>query len=181
MTQNALETFVARVRTSWGPLTTEVVADCHAHLEALLQAAPTEPWLASLIEDRPARRELYRDPDHGFVLLAHAEDAGLYRSPHDHGRSWVLYGVQSGDMEMCTYAPIEAEDHGVRLVRRDAAQVFAGKAMAYLPGDVHDTRCVAGPALLFRFTERDLTKEDKEEGRVTRFVERDGVWTIRAS
>lgn len=54
-------------------------------------------------------------------------------------------------------------------------------AMAYLPGDVHDTRCVAGPALLFRFTERDLTKEDKEEGRVTRYVDRDGVWTFGAS
>ena len=84
-------------------------------------------------------------------------------------------------MEMGAYVPIEDEDHGVRLVRRDAPQVRAGMAMAYLPGDVHDTRCVAGPALLFRFTERDLTKEDKEEGRVTRYVDRDGVWTIGAS
>lgn len=181
MTQNALETFVARVRASWGPLSTQVVADCRAHLESLLQADPAEAWLASLLEERPARRELYRDPDHGFVLLAHVEDTGLYRSPHDHGRSWVLYGVRSGEMEMGAYAPIEDEAHGVRLVRRDAPQVRPGMAMAYLPGDVHDTRCVAGPALLLRFTERDLTKEDKDEGRVTRYVDRDGVWTIGAS
>ena len=39
--------------------------------------------------------------------------------------------------------------------------------MVYLPGDIHDTRCVTGPALLFRFTERDLKREDKEERRVT--------------
>jgi hypothetical protein len=32
--------------------------------------------------------------------------------------------------------------------------------------------------LLFRFTERDLKREDKEEQRVTRYVERDGAWTV---
>jgi len=52
----------------------------------------------------------------------------------------------------------------------------AGQAQAYLPGDIHDTRCVTDSALLFRFTERDLAKEDREEHRVTRYVRRDGVW-----
>ena len=37
-----------------------------------------------------------------------------------------------------------------------------------------------GPALLFRFTERDLKKEDQDAHRVTRYVERDGAWTVRA-
>lgn len=180
MSQDALETFVARVRASWGPLSTEVVAACRAHLETLLQAPAGEPWLASLLEDKPARRELYRDPDHGFVLLAHVEPQGVYRAPHDHGRSWVLYGVQSGDMEMGTYGRTVDAQGQVRLVKRDATPVRPGMAMAYLPGDIHDTRCLAGPALQFRFTERDLAKEDKEEGRVTRFVEHDGVWTVGA-
>ena len=54
--------------------------------------------------------------------------------------------------------------------------VRAGEAQVYLPGDIHDTLCVSGPALLFRFTERDLKKEDKEEHRVIRYVERDGGW-----
>jgi hypothetical protein len=31
---------------------------------------------------------------------------------------------------------------------------------------------------LFRFTDRDLKKEDKEEHRVTRYIERDGAWTV---
>lgn len=35
-----------------------------------------------------------------------------------------------------------------------------------------------GPVLLFRFTERDLKKEDKDEHRVTRHVERDGAWSF---
>jgi hypothetical protein len=37
---------------------------------------------------------------------------------------------------------------------------------------------MTGPALLFRFTERDLKREDKEEHPVTRYVERDGAWTV---
>ena len=180
MSQTSLDRFVAHVRATWGPLSTEMVANCRSHLEGLLQASPTEPWLAALLTEKPASRELYRDPDHGFVLLAHVEPGGLYRRPHDHGRSWVLYGVQSGDVEMGGYARTEGLDARVRLMKRDATLVGAGSAMTYLPGDIHDTRCVLGPALLFRFTERDLAREDKEEGRITRFVEQDGVWTLGA-
>lgn len=181
MSQNSLERFISRVRATWGPLSTEVVSGCRSHLEGLLQAAPTEDWLAELLAERPASRELYRDPQHGFVLLAHTEPAGLYRRPHDHGRSWVLYGVQSGNVEMGSYSRTEGQDGRTRLVKRDATLVRAGSAMTYLPGDIHDTQCTTGPALLFRFTERDLAREDREEGRITRFVEEDGVWTIGAS
>lgn len=178
MSHNALETFIAGVRASWGPLSTQVVTDCRSHLEALLRTPPTEDWLAALRAERPASRELYRDPEQGFVLQAHTEPDGLYRRPHDHGRSWVLYGVQSGDVEMGSYARTEGLDGQVRLVKREATGVRAGSAMTYLPGDIHDTRCVTGPALLFRLTERDLAKEDKVEGTITRFIEQDGVWTI---
>ena len=123
---------------------------------------------------------MYRDPAHGFVLLAHTEQAGLYRPPHDHGRGWVIYAMQQGESEMGTYARIENPDGSVKLVKRGATLVRPGQLQVYLPGDIHDTRCVSGPALLFRFTERDLKKEDQEEHRVTRYVERDGVWTTEA-
>lgn len=178
MSQNALETFIARVRASWGPLSTEVVSDCRSHLEALLQTSPTEDWLAALLAERPASQELYRDPEHGFVLQAHTEPDGLYRRPHDHGRSWVLYGVQSGAIDMGAYVRTQGLDGQVRLVKRDGTRVRGGSAMTYLPGDIHDTRCVAGQALLFRFTERDLAKEDKVEGQISRFAEQEGVWTL---
>ena len=180
MSQTALDRFVADVRATWGPLSTETVSNCRKHLERLLQASPMEPWLVGLLAEQPASRELYRDPEHGFVLLAHTEPSGLYRRPHDHGRSWVLYGVLSGDVEMGSYARTEGLDGRPRLLRRNAALVRAGSVMAYLPGDIHDTRCVSGPALLFRFTELDLVREDRHEGRITRFVEQDGVWTIGA-
>ena len=180
MVKDSLETFIEGVRTVWAPLSSELVASCRQYSEALLNADAAEDWLAALHRDAPAYQELYRDPAHGFVLLAHAEYAGLYRPPHDHGRGWVIYAVQQGEIEMATYVRIESPDGKVRLVKRDATLVRAGQVKVFLPGDIHDTRCMTGPALLFRFTERDLKKEDKE-GRVTRYFERDGVWTDKAA
>ncbi|GAA4344432.1 hypothetical protein GCM10023165_27570 [Variovorax defluvii] len=164
----------------WGPLSDEVISGCKRHLENLLKAPVTEEWLAGLHDEAPANKELYRDPEHGFVLLAHTEPAGLFRPPHDHGRGWVMYAVQRGEIEMRTYARIDEPDGSVRLVRRDSTLLRPGQVQVYLPGDIHDTRCMVGPALLYRFTERDLKKEDKVEHRVARFVAQNGVWTLGA-
>lgn len=177
MDRTALQSFTEDVGSRWGPLTSELAEACQVAMETLLRASPDEAWLTQLHQEAPASAELHRDRDHGFMLLAHTEQAGLYRPPHDHGRSWVLYGIQRGEIEMRTYAMTEAEDGAVRLVRRNTTLVRAGQAQLYLPGDIHDTRCVSETALLFRFTERDLRVEDREHRRLTRYVCRDGVWT----
>lgn len=175
MTTSSLESFVAVIRSSWGPISTELVAECRRQLDDLTLADESEDWLAALLAERPATRELHREYANGFMLLAHSERMGLYRPPHDHGRAWVVYAVQSGALEIGTYAKV-ADPDGQRLVRRDTTILRPGEARAYLPGDIHDTHCVTESALVFRFTERDLRHEDQVEGRVTRFVERDGAW-----
>jgi hypothetical protein len=180
MATNAFESSIEGIKSVWGPLSTEVVAGCRRHLEDLLSAPATEQWLSGLHREAPANKELYRDPTHGFVLLAHTEHAGLYRPPHDHGRGWVIYAMQQGEIEMGTYARIESPGGGVALVKRDSTRLRPGQVQVYLPGDIHDTRCVKGPALLLRFTERDLKREDSEEHLVTRYVERNGAWTAGA-
>ena len=181
MAGDAFETSIDGIKSAWGPLSSEVVAACSRHLRNLLAAPPAEEWLAVLHRDAPSNRELYRDPAHGFVLLAHTEHEGLYRPPHDHGRGWVIYAIQQGEIDMGTYGRVEDADGSVRLVRRGSTRVRPGEVQVYLPGDIHDTRCVNGPALLFRFTERDLKREDQEEHRVTRYIERDGQWTVGAA
>jgi hypothetical protein len=178
MARNTFDTSIEGIKSAWGPLSTEVVAACRGHLEDLLKAPATEDWLAALHRQAPANQELYRDSTHGFVLLAHTEPVGLYRSPHDHGRGWVIYAIQQGEIEMGTYGRVEEPGGSVRLVKRGSTRVRPGQVQVYLPGDIHDTLCMTGPALLFRFTERDLKREDQEERRVTRYVERDGVWTV---
>ena len=178
MAGNTFDASIEGIKSAWGPLSTDVVAACRGHLEDLLKASATEAWLVALHRQAPANQELYRDPTHGFLLLAHTEREGLYRPPHDHGRGWVIYAMQQGEIEMGTYARLEQPDGSALLVKRGSTRVRPGQVQVYLPGDIHDTRCITGPALLFRFTERDLKKEDKEEHRVTRYVERDGVWTV---
>jgi hypothetical protein len=175
MTRNALDRFVDSVRAKWGPIDTALVARCRGLLDDLTLAADSEEWLARLLAERPATRELHREPGNGFMLLAHSEGQGLYRPPHDHGRAWVVYGVQSGELEIGTYARLE-DWRGSRLVKRETQRLRPGEARAYLPGDIHDTRCLTDDALVFRFTERDLRHEDQVERKVTRFVERDGAW-----
>ncbi len=175
MTHDALDRFVTEVRADWGPISTELVARCRQHLNDLTLAAETEDWLARLHAERPATRELCREPLKGFMLLAHSEQMGLYRPPHDHGRAWVVYAVQSGALEIGTYAKV-ADSGGHRLVRRDTSLLRPGEARAYLPGDIHDTLCVTDNALVFRFTERDLRHEDQVERTMMRFIDRGGEW-----
>src|SRR5688572_6813652 len=95
---DSLENFVGAVRPIWGPLTSELVSSCQSLLEELLRAPATDEWLSELHNEAPEYKELYRDPSDGFVLLAHTESPGLYRPPHDHGRGWVIYGVQRGEI-----------------------------------------------------------------------------------
>jgi hypothetical protein len=177
MTTDTLEQAMVELSAIWGPLTSELVDAARRRLETLAKASPDEPWLAELLRDRPASRELYRDAVHGFVLLAHTENAGLYRPPHDHGRAWVIYAVHHGESEMGTYGRTQGPGGRVRLVQRNSTLVRPGQAQVYLPGDIHDTLCLSGPALLFRFTERDLTTEDAVEHRVTRYARSGGFWT----
>jgi hypothetical protein len=176
MTSDKLAIFGERVGEVWGPLSSNLVAACRGELSALLKASPDEPWLAALLQDRPANRELHRDAGAGFVLLAHAEREGLYRPPHDHGRAWVIYAVQHGEIEMRTFSR-QGAGEGAALVQRDSVVLRAGDVQAYLPGDIHDTRCLSETALLYRFTERDLKVEDQVERRVARYAAPRGGWT----
>lgn len=160
MSKDSLQQFSEAVSTSWGPLTTELLASARQCVARLLGAAASEPWLSSLFADAPESRELYRDPTHDFVLLAHTEQAGLYRPPHDHGRGWVIYAVMSGEMEMGTYRRVHDLRGNAYIVRRETFSLRPGDIRVFLPGDIHDTRCVAGPLTLFRFTSRDFKKEE---------------------
>ena len=178
MTDTALDRFVADVRTAWGPLTSEMAAQCARALECLARTPATEPWLGAVLARAAATEVLHRDAEQGFLLLAHTEPEGMYRPPHDHGHSWGIYAVVSGEIAMATFARVEDAGGKVRLVQRDVTRLRPGDVKLFLPGDIHDTRCIKGPALELRFTERDLKTEDVIHRRMARYVLHDGVWTI---
>jgi hypothetical protein len=72
-------------------------------------------------------------------------------------------------MEMGTYARVPDASGLVRLVQRDLSRVRAGECRVYLPGDIHDTRCISDDVLMLRLTSCDL-KIEAREGRLTRYV-----------
>lgn len=168
MTNESLTRFIGDARAAWGPLTTSLASRLRQGLAALSRAPETESWMASLIQDLPGTRELHRDPDHNFLLLAHAEKRGHARAPHDHGRGWVVYAVLRGEMEMGTYARIADPDGTARLVKRGSTTLHPGDARVYLPGDIHDTRYLSDEVIVLRFTSCDLAMEERE-GRLSRY------------
>ncbi|WP_413943082.1 hypothetical protein [Bdellovibrio sp. HCB-162] len=168
MKQDSLAKFIKRIQKVWGPLSTEVVEQAQVILEDLTKASSSEPWLLELLNGFEGSRELYRDPVHGFILLAHTEKKDLYRVPHDHGNGWVIYAVQKGEMEMGIYASLPGENEEPKIVRREKYRVQAGESKIYLPGDIHDTKCISDFVLMFRLTSLDL-KEELGAGRMRRF------------
>lgn len=172
MSETALDIFVKEVRDSWGPLSSKLIDDCSSHLINILRGHPHDQLIDDLRSERPEACELYRDPTDGFVLLAHTEAEGRYRSPHDHGESWVIYGVLDGEMEMGTYVQVKNDDTSPYLVKRGSTIVRPGEVQVYLPGDIHDTRCLKGPAIQFRFTARDLRLESS----MIRYTDVGGIW-----
>ncbi|MGZ3694161.1 MAG: hypothetical protein ACXWQO_08165 [Bdellovibrionota bacterium] len=170
MTNNSLEKFVEGIKKAWGPLDTALIENCQHLLEELSKASVNEKWLADLHRESPEDAELYRDPVHGFVLLAHVGREGQFRVPHDHGSGWVMYAVQSGETEMRTYAQVVNPQGKMHLVRRDTYRMKPGNCKTYLPGDIHDTRYISKSILVFRLTSCDLKKEDRE-GRIVRYID----------
>src|SRR4051812_46908365 len=126
MIQEPLVSFIEKARRAWGPLSSDVVAGFKGILEELARDPETAAWLAKALSESSGIAELYRDPDHGFVLTAYTESLGQYRIPHDHGSGWVLYAVQQGTMEMCTFAQFVDQTGRLHLVNRERYRMVPG-------------------------------------------------------
>lgn len=165
-----LESFIEKVAKAWGPLTSATVVHCRTLLEELARDPAAKTWLIETLRGSESGKELYRDPSHGFVLFAYTESQGQYRAPHDHGSGWVLYALQSGELEMGTYGRVIDQRGKLRLVNRETYRMQAGDCRVFLPSDIHDTRCISDSVRILRLTSCDLKKEDLE-GRMIRYLE----------
>lgn len=168
MQNTALENFITQVKTAWSGLNTETVGSVRQLLINLTKAAADEAWLQQILQQKPAAQELYRDAEHGFILLAHTEEKGTYRQPHNHGAGWVFYAVLSGEMAMNTYQQVTKANGETHLVSRGTDMMQAGQCRVFLPGDIHDTKCLSEGFVQLRLTSTDFQKE-MQEGRLIRF------------
>lgn len=120
-----------------------------SRLEAALIDAE---FIAASFADSPTqRRVLYRDPELGFLILAHVFTEARRTIPHDHGPSWAIYGQVEGETTMDEWEVVEqasADQAGkVRLTQSYA--LVPGKAHLYNEGVFHSPRR-DGPARLIR-------------------------------
>jgi len=168
MQNTALENFITQVKTAWSGLNTETVGSVRQLLINLTKAAADDAWLQQILQQKPAAQELYRDAEHGFILLAHTEEKGTYRQPHNHGAGWVFYAVLSGEMAMNTYQQVTKANGETHLVSRGTDVMQAGQCRVFLPGDIHDTKCLSEGFVQLRLTSTDFQKE-MQEGRLVRF------------
>ena len=103
--ESSLERYIAEVRAAWGdgkdPQLPFKVAALMQKLFA--STSPDDPWMAELIRDGKPSRELYRDPDFGFIQMGHIHKQGHGNKPHDHGPCWVVYGSFQGVTEITKY------------------------------------------------------------------------------
>lgn len=169
MNRSALDKFKTQAQKNWSGLNSDTVLSMKDALVELARTSNNEAWLQKIHQEKPASVELYRDERFGFILLAHTEEKGTYRRPHNHGAGWVFYAVQHGKTEMATYKQMTNTRGQTELVSRGGDMMGAGDCKVFLPGDIHDTKCLSDYLVQFRLTSSDLKKEITE-GRMEKFL-----------
>lgn len=162
-TVDTLTRFVSRLRDIWDDgRDPGLPARAQAAMETFLRTARRdEPWLHQLFAENRQAKEVYRDPDQGFILMGHFQRPGHDRNPHDHGPHWVLYGVYAGATDITTW---RRQDDGrtpgrASLAAEETVHLTPGTVCLYPRGAIHSVKApepAPQPTLVFRFLSADL-------------------------
>lgn len=100
---------------------------------------------------------LYKDPDIGFLVLAHIYEKGVQSPPHDHGPSWAVYGqaVKNTDMTVWRRTDDGSKEGHATVEPKDEFRLDPGMAGVFNPGDIHSINFPDG-ARFVRVTGTDL-------------------------
>ena len=87
------------------------------------------------------RKVLYEDPELGFCICGHVHEDKAVGKPHDHGKSWAIYGQAVGETMMTDWKITQKGESG------DASLVEAVTTYSMQPGDVrlYDVGVVHSP------------------------------------
>jgi hypothetical protein len=163
--QSSLDRYIAEVRAAWGDgKDPQLPFKVAAAMETLFAStSPDDPWMAELIREGKPSRELYRDPDLGFIQMGHIHKQGHANQPHDHGPCWVVYGSYRGVTEITKYKRMDdgTREGVAKLEKERLDRLTPGVVVPYLPREIHSTNAVEGPGVVFRFLSYDLEKIDR--------------------
>lgn len=102
---------------------------CELVSQALKDQAFIEQHLTA--EQCKPRKVLYEDADLGFCICGHVYEGAASSGPHDHGSSWAIYGVATGDTEMTDWKIVKQGDGDSPIL------VEPVKSYMMMPGDAH--------------------------------------------
>lgn len=163
--ESTLDRYIAELRAMWGDgKDPDLPFKVKAAMEKLFAStSPDDPWMAELIRDGKPSRELYRDPENGFIQMGHIHKQGHGNKPHDHGPCWVVYGSFKGLTEITTYKRTDdrSREGVANLAKERLDKLSPGVVIPYLTGEIHSTNAVEGPGVVFRFLSYDLDKIDR--------------------
>lgn len=163
-----IEKAVFELQNAWKNLTMESVDKIKTTMQTLANDQELIPQLLRETRNLPGGLELYRDKAEEFVLLTYSESQGTYRAPHNHGSAWVIYAVVAGDVEMGNYFEASSSYRPNHLILKNREILPAGNIRIYLPGEIHDTRCISETTTILRLTSLNL-KEEERAGRMKRY------------
>ena len=137
------------------------------HVRRLLQNPEVLEEKLDLPEDGGfGRVDLYVDdeyghPNPGFLVMCSVQRPGQTNIPHDHGASWVVYGVGRGTIEQRKYRWVYPEDNvfdsSPELQELGRYTQNEGDVAYFLPGEIHTTHNVNdGRSLVLRIEAQDL-------------------------
>ena len=101
----------------------------------------------------------YGHPEGGFLLMCSVQRPGQNNLPHDHGTTWVVYGVYKGDIEQTKWrwSYPESDRTSPEIKPLESWIQGPGDIAFFLPGEIHNTRCVADDrALVIRLEGQKL-------------------------
>ena len=87
----------------------------------------------------PGRHTIFEDPELKFCVLVHVNEAAGKSPPHDHGKSWAIYGQATGYTDMTEYRRTDGGD-GAGAAEIDLSKSYRltpGKAGLYDVGAIH--------------------------------------------
>jgi predicted metal-dependent enzyme (double-stranded beta helix superfamily) len=105
------------------------------------------------------RKVLYEDPKLGFCICGHVYGEAKTGAPHDHGPTWAIYGLASGNTVMTDWKVVaKGQGDNPTLVKEERSyELRPGDAHYYEPGAVHSPRWT-GPTRLLRIEGANLDK-----------------------
>lgn len=140
--------------------------------EVQLPACVHEP-----VEDRYARRELYRSERFGYSVVAMTWAPGQGTPVHDHCGLWCVEGVWAGELEITQFELLERDGERFRFRAAGGMQAGPGSAGSLIPPhEYHTIRNTSADTIAV-----SLHIYKAEMAACAMFVSEDGEWHRRVA